>query len=144
MSTPAGRWSSRCSESTVLGVGWWMSISRLWVDLEVLARVLVLERRADHAVDVLLGGQRHGTRHRGAGARGGLDDLLGRRLDRRVAVGLQADAYLVLVDGCHQTSCSSQLNGRSPGSGAGPNGRIWCKNRGGAGRPAPPSKSLDD
>jgi hypothetical protein len=31
MSTPAGRWSSRWSESTVLGVGWWMSIRRLWV-----------------------------------------------------------------------------------------------------------------
>src|SRR5579871_2021808 len=29
MSTPAGRWSSRCSESTVFGVGWWISISRL-------------------------------------------------------------------------------------------------------------------
>src|ERR671915_1167089 len=39
-------------------------------DLEVLARVLVLERRADHAVDVLLGGQRHGPGHRGAGAGG--------------------------------------------------------------------------
>ena len=31
MSTPAGRWSSRWSESTVFGVGWWMSIRRLWV-----------------------------------------------------------------------------------------------------------------
>src|SRR5215212_8962219 len=33
-------------------------------DLEVLARVLVLERRADHAVDVLLGGRGivHGNR----------------------------------------------------------------------------------
>src|SRR5215210_3250537 len=31
MSTPAGRWSRRWSESTVLGVGWWMSIRRLWV-----------------------------------------------------------------------------------------------------------------
>src|SRR3954452_15609614 len=31
MSTPAGRGSSRCSESTVLGVGWWMSIRRLCV-----------------------------------------------------------------------------------------------------------------
>src|SRR6266540_6431882 len=38
-------------------------------DLEVLARVLVLERRADHAVDVLLGRQRHGPRNRRAGAR---------------------------------------------------------------------------
>src|SRR3954451_6592669 len=31
MSTPAGRWSSRCRESTVFGVGWWMSMSRLCV-----------------------------------------------------------------------------------------------------------------
>src|SRR5207237_10040364 len=30
-------------------------------DLEVLARVLVLEGTADHAVDVLLGGQRNGA-----------------------------------------------------------------------------------
>src|SRR5215216_3022299 len=34
-------------------------------DLEVLARVLVLERRADHAVDVLLGGERHRPGHGG-------------------------------------------------------------------------------
>src|ERR671915_648583 len=44
-------------------------------DLEVLARVLVLERRADHAVDVLLGRQGHGPGHRGAGAHGRVDDL---------------------------------------------------------------------
>src|SRR5688572_20888476 len=50
-------------------------------DLEVLARVLVRERRADHAVDVLLRGQGHGPGHRGAGAGCRLDDLLGRRLD---------------------------------------------------------------
>src|SRR5215469_3570399 len=36
--------------------------------LEVLPRVLVLERRPDHAVDVLLGGQRHSTSKNGAGA----------------------------------------------------------------------------
>src|SRR5205085_4004842 len=44
-------------------------------DLEVLARVLVLERAADHAVDVLLGRQRDGPRDRRAGARGRLHDL---------------------------------------------------------------------
>src|SRR3954453_20409891 len=65
-------------------------------DLEMLARVLVLERRANHAVDVLLGGQGHGPGHRGSGAGGGLDDLLGRRLDRRVVVGLDPDSELVL------------------------------------------------
>src|SRR3712207_2249089 len=53
-------------------------------DLEVLLRVLVLERRADHRVDVLLGGQGHGAADRRAGARRGLDDVLRRRLDGRV------------------------------------------------------------
>src|SRR3954454_24129852 len=43
-------------------------------DLEVLLRVLVLERRADHGVDVLLGGQRNGARHGGAGASRRFDD----------------------------------------------------------------------
>src|SRR5207245_5244877 len=38
MSTPAGRWSSRWSESTVLGVGWWISISRLWVRISKCSR----------------------------------------------------------------------------------------------------------
>src|SRR5271155_4965550 len=38
MSTPAGRWSSRCSESTVLGVGWWMSIRRLCVRISKCSR----------------------------------------------------------------------------------------------------------
>src|ERR671936_3024496 len=57
-------------------------------DLEVLARVLVLERRTDHAVDVLLRGQRHRPRHRRAGAYGRVHDLLGGRLYRRVVVGL--------------------------------------------------------
>src|SRR6185503_14406920 len=41
-------------------------------DLEVLARVLVLERRADHAVHVLLGGQGHGAGHRRSGPGGRL------------------------------------------------------------------------
>src|SRR4051794_3583313 len=70
-------------------------------DLEVLARVLVLEGTADHAVDVLLGRQRHGTGDRCAGALGGLHDLLGRRLDCRVVVALEADADLVLGNRCH-------------------------------------------
>src|ERR1700746_1390352 len=50
-------------------------------DLEMLARVLVLERRADHAVDVLLCGQGHGTGDVRAGASRRLDDLLRGRLD---------------------------------------------------------------
>src|SRR5215203_7486342 len=70
-------------------------------DLEVLARVLVLERTADHAVDVLLGGQGHGPGHRGPGTRGRLNDFLGRCLDRRVVVGLEPDADLVLRECRH-------------------------------------------
>src|SRR5919198_1770131 len=52
-------------------------------DLEMLLRVLVLERRLDHRVDVLLGRERHGSGHGRARPRGGLDDLLGGRLDGR-------------------------------------------------------------
>src|SRR2546426_5434183 len=44
-------------------------------DLEVLARILVLERAPDHDVDVLLGRQGHGPRDGRAGALGGLHDL---------------------------------------------------------------------
>src|SRR4051794_27910313 len=70
-------------------------------DLEVLLRVLVLERRLDDRVDVAVGRQRHGTRDGRAGARRRLDDLLGRRLEGLVVVGLQANADLVLCGGCH-------------------------------------------
>src|SRR5215208_225221 len=70
-------------------------------DLEVLARVLVLERTADHAVDVLLGGRRHRAGHRRARAHGRIDDLLGGRLDRRVVVGLEPDPDLVLSERRH-------------------------------------------
>src|SRR5262249_18071942 len=38
MSTPAGSESSRCSESTVFGEGWMMSISRLWVRISKCSR----------------------------------------------------------------------------------------------------------
>src|SRR3954454_6966890 len=38
MSTPAGRWSRRWSESTVLGGGWWMSMSRLCVRISKCSR----------------------------------------------------------------------------------------------------------
>ena len=65
-------------------------------DLEMLTRVLVLERAADDAVDVLLGGQGHGTRDRRAGALGRLDDLASGRLDSGVVVGLEPDPDLVL------------------------------------------------
>src|SRR5256714_14420489 len=70
-------------------------------DLEVLARVLVLERAADDAVDVLLGRQRHRTGDARARARCGLDDLSRGRLDRRVVVGLEPDTDLVLGERSH-------------------------------------------
>src|SRR5438105_5658578 len=50
-------------------------------DLEVLARVLVLERRANDAIDVLFGRQRDRPRHARAGARRRVDDLLRGGLD---------------------------------------------------------------
>src|ERR1700712_3592188 len=73
-------------------------------NLEVLARVLVLERRADHAVDVLLGRQRHRSGDGRARARRRLDDLLRGRLDRGGVIRLQADANLVLRGRCHVLS----------------------------------------
>src|SRR3954463_1685514 len=79
-------------------------------DLEVLARVLVLERTADHAVDVLLGGERHRPGYRRARAHGRVDDLLGGRLDRRVVVGLEPDPDLVLRECRHGVR---QIRGRT-------------------------------
>src|SRR5205823_11199355 len=61
-------------------------------DLEVLPRVLVLERRADHAIDVLLGRQRHWTGDGGAGALGGVDDVLRRTVDLLVVVALEPNS----------------------------------------------------
>src|SRR3954453_9791554 len=78
-------------------------------DLEVLARVLVLEGRADDAVDVLLRRQRDRPRHRGARTRRRLDDLLGCGLDRRVVVRLQADADLVLGGGGHAAAVALRV-----------------------------------
>src|SRR5260370_873880 len=70
-------------------------------NLEVLAGILVLEGRADHAVDVLLGGQGHRTRDARASARRRLDYLLSRGLDRGGVIRLQAYADLVLAGGRH-------------------------------------------
>src|SRR4051795_3978478 len=58
-------------------------------DLEVLARVLVLEGRADHAVDVALGGQGHRPGDRGPGALRRLDDFAGSAIDGVVVVRLE-------------------------------------------------------
>src|SRR5688500_3996685 len=64
--------------------------------LEVLARVLVLERAPDHAVDVLLGGQRHGAGDRRTGALGGLHDLRGGAVQLLVVIALEPDTDLLL------------------------------------------------
>src|SRR5215218_7001607 len=66
--------------------------------LEVLARVLVLERAADHAVDVLLGRKGDRPSDRRARALRGLDDRLGRPVQLLVVVPLEADPDLPL---CH-------------------------------------------
>src|ERR1700729_3509973 len=63
--------------------------------LEVLARVLVLVRRADDAVHVLLGGQRHGAGDLSAGASHRVDDLARRAVDDLVVVCLEPDADLL-------------------------------------------------
>src|SRR5215212_10504901 len=65
-------------------------------DLEVLSRVLVLERRADHAVHVLLGRQRHGTGDGGAGALSRVDDVLGGLVDLLMVIALQPYTDLLL------------------------------------------------
>src|SRR4051812_22301737 len=70
-------------------------------DLEVLARVLVLERTADHAVAVLLRRQRDRACDCGAGTGGRLDDLTSCLLDRGGVVGLEPDADFVLGESCH-------------------------------------------
>src|SRR5206468_1772387 len=63
--------------------------------LEVLARVLVLERAADHAVDVLLGGQGHRAGDRRAGSLRRLDDVASRLVHLVVVVALEPDADLL-------------------------------------------------
>src|SRR6476620_10738399 len=63
--------------------------------LEVLARVLVLVGRADDAVDVLLGRQRHGAGDLGTRAGDGVHDLPRRGVDHLVVIGLEPDADLL-------------------------------------------------
>ena len=70
-------------------------------DLEVLARVLVLERRLDHAVDVFLGRQRHRAGDAGAGALRGLDDLAGSPIYGVMVVRLESDSDFLCCYRCH-------------------------------------------
>src|SRR5450756_753723 len=65
-------------------------------DLEVLARVLILERALDDAVDVFLCGERHGARDGRAAALRCLHDGLRAALDQLVIVRLQPYADLLL------------------------------------------------
>src|SRR5262249_10152395 len=69
--------------------------------LEVLARVLVLEGRANHAVDVLLGRQRHRTGDAGAGALRGLDDLASSPIYGVVVVRLESNPNFLRCYRCH-------------------------------------------
>src|SRR5213083_2200144 len=64
--------------------------------LEVLPRVFVFERAADHAVDVLLGRQRHWTGDGGAGALGGVHDVARGLVHLLVVIALQPDSDLLL------------------------------------------------
>src|SRR5947209_8639740 len=64
--------------------------------LEMLPRVLVLERASDHAVDVLLGRQGHRAGDRRAGSLRRLDDVASRLVDLVVVVALEPDADLLL------------------------------------------------
>src|SRR6478736_4636777 len=63
--------------------------------LEVLAGVLVLVGRADDAVHVLLGRQRHGAGDLGTRAGDGVHDLARRGVDHLVVIGLEPDADLL-------------------------------------------------
>src|SRR3954451_9309112 len=69
-------------------------------DLEVLTRVLVLEGRADHAVDVLVRGQGDGPGDSRPGALRRLDDLAGSAIDGVVVVRLETDPDLVCGNRC--------------------------------------------
>ena len=62
-----------------------MSIRRLWVrDLELLARLLVDVRAAQHRVLVDARGQRDRARHARTGAHRGIDDLTGALVEQLV------------------------------------------------------------
>jgi hypothetical protein len=65
-------------------------------DLEMLPRVLVLERAADHGVDVPLRRQGNRTGDGCAGARRRLDDRRRRAVERLMVIALQADSDLRL------------------------------------------------
>src|SRR5690349_15280462 len=63
--------------------------------LEVLPAVLVLVRRTDHAVHVLLRRQRHRTGNASTRAGHRVDDLARRRVDALMVIGFEPDADLL-------------------------------------------------
>src|SRR4051812_20573214 len=95
--------------------------------LEVLAGVLVLVGRADHAVHVLLRRQRHRAGDLGTRAGDGVHDLARRGVDHLVVIGLEPDADLLSRHRSLSSFVSSQIDwpdllaGRAAGcpSGAG-------------------------
>src|ERR1700749_4099262 len=74
--------------------------------LEVLARVLVLVRRADDAVHVLFCRQRHGPGNLSAGTSHRVDDLARRAVDDLVVICLEPDADLLSRHGGLSSSTS--------------------------------------
>ena len=60
--------------------------------LKLLAAVLIFVGSPQNGDDLLLGGQRNGAGHGGAGALGGLHDLLGALVDDLMVIGLEANA----------------------------------------------------
>src|SRR3979409_1605912 len=75
-------------------------------DLELLTRVLVDERAADHGELLDARGQRHGPRHRRSRPLRGLDDLRGGLVDQLVVVGLEPDPDALF---CHLCLAHSRI-----------------------------------
>ena len=95
MLTSAGR-SRRMSESTALGVGSMMSMSRLCVRISKCSRLsLSLSGRPNNNEYVLLGRQRHRAHDRGASTLYGVHDLARGAVDDLVVIRLEPDADLL-------------------------------------------------
>ena len=93
MSTPGGRLRPLLRASIVLPVGCRMSIEPLvGADLELLARLAVDVRAAQHGVALDARRQRDRAVDDGPGALGGVDDLVGGAVEDLVVVGFHADA----------------------------------------------------
>jgi hypothetical protein len=69
-------------------------------DLELLARLLVDVRPAEHRIPADLGRQRDGARHARAGALGRLDDVARRAVEQLVVERLEADADFRCLGHC--------------------------------------------